>query len=155
MGMEWSNPHFRSAVSWAEAAELLAFVPRRPRVSGLPAPALRVHVRDHRHRDLPVGRRTLEVHYEGFVVSQAHRGEQEASRLALRTRYGSDARTVRVGGYEGRAYGLGPEVPDDDVDGRSPAVVTWADGPIHVLVASGELDADELLRIAESLYADG
>jgi hypothetical protein len=153
--MEDSNPHFRSAASWTEAAELVGFSPRRPSVAGLAEPALRVHVRDHRHRDLPVGRRTLEAHYGTFVLSQARHGEQEASRLALRTRYGSDARTVRVGGHEGRAHRLGPEVPQDDIDGRMPAVVTWADGPLHFLVASGGLDVDELLPIAESLYAEG
>lgn len=152
--MEASNPHFRPAASWAEAAELVGFAPRRPSSSRLTEPTLRVHVEDHRRRDLPVGRRTLEALYGSFVLSQAHRGEREASRLALRTRYGAEARTVRVGGHEGRAYPQGPEVPKDDIDGRMPAVVTWAEGPIHFLVASGDLDLDELLSIAESLYGE-
>jgi hypothetical protein len=155
IAMADDNPHFRSASSWSEAAELVAFTPRQPSAPGHAAPTLRIHVRDHRHRELPVGQRTLEAHYGDFVVSQAHRGEREASRLALRTRYGSEARTVHVGGHEGRAYTLGPEVPEDDVDGRMPAVVTWADGPVHFLVASGALDVAELLRMAESLYAMG
>jgi hypothetical protein len=39
-----------------------------------------------------------------------------------------------------------------DIDGRSPAVVVWHDGAMIYLVASGELGANELSRIAMSMY---
>ena len=54
--------------------------------------------------------------------------------------------------HEAMAYELGPEPEPDDIDGRMPAVVTWSDGEIFYLVASGELTVDWLLRIAGSLY---
>ena len=47
-------------------------------------------------------------------------------------------------------YELGPEVPPDDIDGREPSVVTWADGEMFFLLASGQLEAQMLKDIAES-----
>jgi hypothetical protein len=58
----------------------------------------------------------------------------------------------RIAGHEGRVYDLGPEVPLDDPDGRSPAVVTWHDGEMHYLLASGEMEAVYLVEIATSMY---
>jgi hypothetical protein len=43
-------------------------------------------------------------------------------------------------------------VPLDDPDGRSPAVVTWHDGEMHYLLASGEMEAVYLVEIATSMY---
>ena len=71
---------------------------------------------------------------------------------ALETSYGPEATEVDVGGHEGRLYALGPEVAADDVDGRNPAVVVWADGEILYLVASHLLPAARLSRVANSLY---
>jgi hypothetical protein len=49
-------------------------------------------------------------------------------------------------------YELGPEPPPDDIDGRSPSVVAWHDGEMFYLLASIEMAADVLVRIATSLY---
>lgn len=132
---------------------MVVFEPRWPSLEPAEAAALRVHARDHRRRDLPPAGRTLEAHYGQFVLSQASPGPEASARLALRTDYGPSARPVRVDGHEGRLYELGPELPADDPDGRSPAVVTWCDGPMHYLLASVTLEADHLLRIAESMYS--
>lgn len=148
------NPHFLSVASRSEASELVTFQPRWPRLPGLGEPSIAIHVRDHRRRELPAGSRSLEAHYDGFVLSQARRGADEAARLALRVPYGRDARTVWVSGHEGRAYPLGPEVPPDDVDGRAPAVVTWHEGGVHFLMASGTLEVERLEAIAASLYPE-
>ena len=48
-------------------------------------------------------------------------------------------------------YELGPEPPPDDIDGRSPSVVTWQDGDMFYLVASSTLSSDDLVRVAVSL----
>jgi hypothetical protein len=147
------NEHFLDAADWREAALLLTFVPVEPRfTAGFVLQSLAIHVRDYRRRELAVGERTLEAHYGGFVLSEARSTRDGARQKALETLYGAEARDVRVAGHEGKAYELGPEVEPDDVDGRMPAVVTWCDGEMHYLVASGELSADVLLRIAESVY---
>lgn len=147
------NPHFESAPSWEAARTLIAFQPLDPsETAGLQLQSLRIHVRDHRHRQLRIEDRTLEAHYGGFVLSQSLKGASEARRLALEVPYGLDAREARVLGREARVYELGPEVPPDDIDGRSPAVVTWYDGDIFYLIASGEMQSEVLLRIATSLY---
>jgi hypothetical protein len=149
------NPHFQSVDSWEAAEELLTFRPRPPRrTAGFELRSLSVFVMDHNKRELPIGARSLEAHYGGFSLSQCRKGEAEARRWALSMQYGSDARSASVAGHEGRMYELGPEVPPDDIDGRSPAVVTWHDGEMFYLVASTELPAFELLDIAGSLYAD-
>jgi hypothetical protein len=49
-------------------------------------------------------------------------------------------------------YELGPEPAPDDIDGCSPAIVTWYDADLFFLVASNT-SSDELVRIAVSLYA--
>lgn len=147
------NPHFATAETWEEAATMLSFEPRVPRDTlGLELTSLRIHVRDHRRRDLRVEDRTLEAHYGAFVVSQAWKGDGEARRWALEVGFGPAPRPVRVAGREGRLYERGPEPPPDDIDGRMPAVVTWHDGGRFYLVASGELEAETLHRIAASLY---
>ena len=148
------NDHFETAADWAAAAKLVDFEPRRPAfTAGCDLESLAVHVMDHRKRRLPVGARSLEAHYGGFVIDQKRAASaNDAKRLALSTRYGSTAGTVRVAGNEGRSYPLGPEPDPDDIDGRSPAVVVWSDGAMFYLVASEGLDEAALLRIASSMY---
>ena len=62
---------------------------------------------------------------------------------------------IRLAGHEGRGYPLGPEVPADDIDGRSAAVVTWHDGPMFHFVASTQLPLEEVTIVAASLYTPG
>lgn len=149
-----SNPYFETADTWQDAERLLTFRPVVPRdTAGRDLQSLRIHIRDHKQRDLPVGDRTLEAHYGAFVLSEARRDEREALRLALSVSYGQGPVEARIGGHEARVYELGPEPEPDDIDGRSPAVVTWSDGGMFFLVASGELPAHTLIKIAVSLYA--
>ena len=148
------NPHFATIETWADAEPLIGFTPLVPRhLAGFELQSLRVHVMDHRRRQLPIEERTLEAHYGGFVVSQAKRGTAEARRLAFEVSYGAEARQTSVAGHEARAYALGPEPELDDPDGRMPAVVVWPDGGLFLLIASGELDAADLIPIAASLYS--
>lgn len=148
-----ANPHFVAIASWEEAAALVGFEPRVPGDTvGQELSALSVFVRDHKLREVSQAERSLEAHYGGFVVTQSQPGREEATRLALETSYGRSPRAVVVAGNEGRSYALGPVPDPDDIDGRAPAVVTWADGPRFYLVASIELDVDVLLQIAASLY---
>lgn len=151
--VEW-NQHFQAAGSWAEAAALVEFRPRVPAdTDGNELASLAVHVMDHRGRRLPLGERSLEAHYGRFVVDQKRVGSrEEASRRALVTSYGPDPVQVTVGEHEGRRYALGPEVAEDDVDGRSPAVVVWSVEDVVCLIASAELDHPVLLRVAESMH---
>lgn len=148
--------HFRTVADWTEAAALVDFVPRRPRfTAGFRRSSLAVHVLDHHTRPLPIGRRSVEAHYGGFVVSQQRAASPPAAtRMALSTAYGSVATTVWVAGYEGRSYPLGPEPHPDDLDGRSPAVVVWAEDDRFYLVASDRLDEPVLLRVAASLQEE-
>lgn len=147
------NPYFETAATWNEAEALLTFRPLRPRhTEGFELQSLRVHVRDHKRRELPAGERSLEAHYGAFVLSQARKGREEARRLALDVQYGSAPRATRIAGHEARVYELAPEPAPHDPDGRSPAVVAWHDGELFFLIASGELPSDALVRIAESLY---
>jgi len=132
---------------------MLTFRPRVPtRTAGLPLQALRIHVRDHKRRELPLSERTLEAHYGRFVLSQARKTDEEARRLATDVSYGRDPREARIAGHDARVYELGPEPEPDDIDGRSPAVVVWHDAGMLFLVASGEMTSDELIGIAISLY---
>ncbi len=153
------NPHFETAATWKAARAMLAFQPLVPKhTAGFPLQSIRIHVRDHKLRELSVGDRTLEAHYGGFSLSQARRGENEARRLALDVSYGRTGRDAQIAGCAGRVYELGPEPEPDDIDGRSPAVVVWHDAAMFYLVASGEMSSDALVRIAVSLYdgrADG
>ena len=66
--------------------------------------------------------------------------------------HGSTHRDTRISGNDALVYELGPEPDPDDIDGRSPAVMTWHDAAMHYLVASAEMSAEVLIRIAESLY---
>ena len=148
-----SNPHFQTAPSWKAARSMLTFQPLQPEhTAGLRLQSIRIHVRDHKLRELSVANRTLEAHYGGFVLSQARKGANEARRLALDVPYGRAARDAQIAGCAARVYELGPEPPPDDIDGRSPSVVTWHDAEMFYLIASHELSCDELLRIAISLY---
>ena len=105
---------------------MLTFQPREPRyTAGLRLRSVRIHVRDHKLRELSINDRTLEAHYGGFVLSQARKGADEARRLALDVWYGNAGEWGRIAGHVARIYELGPEPAPDDIDGRSPAVVTW------------------------------
>ena len=148
------NDHFETAVDWAAAARLVDFEPRRPAfTAGYDLVSLAVYVMDHRKRRIPIAARSLEAHYGPFVINQKRvASATDAKRRALSTPYGAAAETVRVVGFEGRGYTLGPEPDPDDIDGRSPAVIVWSDGAMFYLVASDQLDEDILLRIASSMY---
>jgi hypothetical protein len=146
-------PHFETAGTWEDARASLTFTPRVPaRTAGFSLRSLQIHVRDHKGRELKAGARTLEAHYGGFVVSQAEKGAGEAQRLAIDVSYGRVAREARLAGHAARMYERGPEPPPGDIDGRSPAVVTWHDGSMFYLIASDELGPDELFAIAVSMY---
>jgi hypothetical protein len=147
------NVHFITAESWKSAEAMLTFQPRVPRhTAGLPLQTLRIHVRDHKRRELPLGARSLEAHYGRFSLSQARKTEDEARRLVVGVSYGPDPREARITGREARVYELGPEPQPDDIDGRRPAVVVWHDAGMFFLVASSEMACDELIGIATSLY---
>ncbi|MFC2177165.1 hypothetical protein ACFLRH_01980 [Actinomycetota bacterium] len=148
-----SNPHFLTVGSLKEAAAELAFQPIEPgHTAGQARLSIQIHVRDHKNRELRVADRTLEIHYGAFVFSQARRGIAEAARLALSVSYGRAPRAVETSGHPAHVHELGPKPGPADIDGREPAVVTWHDGEMHYLVASGELPAEVLVRIAGSLY---
>ena len=148
-----SKPHFETADSWKAAREMVAFEPRLAKDSaGRRLESIRIHGRDHRQRELGVDGGTLEAHYGAFVLSQSCRGVEEARRLALETSYGREAREARIAGHEARVYELGPEPEAGDIDGRSPAVVTWCDSDTFFLIASSERPFAALIPIAWSLY---
>jgi hypothetical protein len=150
------NPHFATAATWRDAESLVTFRPAAPRwTAGLDLKSLRIFVMDHKHRDVPVGDRSVEAHYGDFVFSQTRRDVAEAKRMALDVSYGLAPKVADVGGHEARVYDLGPVPQPDDIDPRSPAVVTWHDGEMFYLIASDKLDLETLLRIARSFYDDG
>ena len=129
------------------------FQPLEPRhTAGLRLQSIRIHIKDHKLRELPIDKRTLEAHYGAFVLTQAQKGADEARRLALNVPYGPSAREGRIAGRAARLYELGPEPSPDDIDGRSPSVVTWHDGHMFFLIASSELSSDDLVRVAVSMY---
>jgi hypothetical protein len=147
-------PRFLAPVTWDEARALVDFVPRQPGdTRGAVLTGLRVHVRDHRRRDLPRHLRTLEAHYTRVAVCQSRPGALAARRSAMAVSYGPAPEPCRIAGLEGRAYALGPEVAPDDIDGRMAAVVTWHDGPMFFFVLSSTLPVDEVTLVAASLYA--
>jgi hypothetical protein len=147
--------HFATPTSWDAARALVTFVPRVPNATAVAAPpALRVYVRDHKLRAVPIGERTLEAHYGRFVFSQSRRTPEEARRLALDVSYGRAPQEASILGRPARVYELGPEPMPDDVDSRSPAVVVWHDGEMFYLLASGEMTAEALATIAMSVYSD-
>ena len=146
------SEHFRTVDSWNDAAELLDFIPRPlPPIEGRPLLKLEVYVRDLK-RDLPVSERILEARYRGLAFAQSQKERGEARRLALDVAFGQNPRAVTIGGNEGRMYELGPEVPPDDIDGRSDSVVAWADDRMFYLLASGDMMLAELVPVAQSLY---
>ncbi len=148
-----SNPHFVAIGSWREAAALVDFEPRVPAyTAGYELSSLAVFVRDHELHEVSQAERSLEAHYGGFMLAQSRPGRDEARRLALETRYGRSSASVTVAGREGQSYALGPLPEPDEVDGRAPAVVAWADGARFYLLASSELEAEVLLRVARSLH---
>jgi hypothetical protein len=148
-----SNPHFETVPSWKAARAMLTFQPVEPEyTAGLRLQSIRIHVRDHKLRELTVEDRTLEAQYGRFVLSQARKGANEARRLALDVSYGLAPRQARIGGCHARVYERGPEPPPGDIDGRSPAVVTWHDADMFYLIASGDMSTDDLVRIATSVY---
>jgi hypothetical protein len=133
---------------------MLTFCPLQPtHRAGHILQSIRIHVRDHKLRELSVEQRTLEAHYRAFSLSQAKMGVTEARRLALEVSYGRDPQSTRIAGLDGRVYELGPEPEPDDIDGRIPSVVVWHDADMFYMVTSGEMPCDALLRVAESLYA--
>ena len=132
---------------------MLTFTPVQPKyTAGLELESIRIYVRDHRHRELAIADRTCEAHYRNFVVSQSRRAPDEARRLALEVSYGRNPIVARILGRDARVYELGPDPGPDDIDGRSPAVVTWHDGDMFYLIASSEMGIAELQSIAMSLY---
>ena len=150
------NPHFKSASDWKQAATLISFEPRRPKFTArFSLSSLSVYVMDHRKRQISKNRRSLEAHFNGgFVLDQKKASSaNEAKRMALSTGYGPSAETIQIAGHEGRSYELGPEPPPDDPDGRMPAVVAWHEEDLFFLIASTQLKAEVLLRVAESMYA--
>ena len=148
------NPHFASADSWDAAREMLTFQPFEPAfTAGHELRSLRIYVRDHKMRELPIGERSLEVHYGQFVISQSRKSAEEARRLALDVSYGRDPREGAIAGHAARIYELAPEPEPDDIDGRMPSVVAWHDGEMVFLIASGELPVADLIPIAASMYA--
>ena len=109
---------------------------------------LRIHVLDHKLREVEP---TLEAHFDDYVLSQGLRQPAEAHRLARR-RYGPDPVETVIAGCDALVYELGPEPAPDDVAPRPPAVVTWADDGLFVLLASDSMTAIELIEEARSLY---
>ena len=146
------NPPFPAVQSIDAAEALLTFRPSVPVFTdGCELDSIAVFVMDHRRREVPVERRTVELSYGRFVVSQQGTVPEEARRLAFDTSYGRGPIEVQLPGGPGRAYELGPEVPPDDVDGREPAVVVWASSDRFHLVVSAEVELDVLLRVAGSV----
>lgn len=151
------NPHFESPSSREEAAALVPFEPVVPGdIGGRRLLSLAVFVRDHNLREVTPDERALEAYYEGFTFSQSRPGADEARRRAYEGSYGPDPREVEVGEHRARAYDLGPEPEPDDPDSRMPAVVAWADGDRFYLLASENLEVEELVEIAGTVCgADG
>ena len=147
------DEHFHTAATWEEARTLLTFEPKQPHdTAGRTLQSLQVHIRDHKRRELAPEDRTLEAHYGTFVISQSQPGPEQARKWALTTSYGQTMREGKIAGRDARVYELGPEALADDIDGRSPAVVAWHDGPVFFLIASTELPAADLEQIARSMY---
>jgi ankyrin repeat protein len=147
------NPHFEMTASWLAARTRLTFQPLEPKnTAGRRLQWIRIHVRDHTLRELRIDERTLEAHYGDFVLTQSRKSVDEARRLALDVSYGREVREALVAGRAARVYERGPEPAPDDIDGRSPSVVVWHDAEMFYLIASGEMTADALLPVAESLY---
>lgn len=144
------KPHFLAFDDLGSAEAHLGYPPLALQIPATPK-AIRVHVRDHRLRDvLP----SLEVYYEGFVMSHALRDRTEAERMALGKTYGISRSEAKVREHRAARYELGPEAVPGDPDTRVPAVVVWADGGHFLMLASDTMMAGQLLEIARSLYED-
>lgn len=142
-------------MSWKEAETLVTFKPLKPsRTEGFALQSIEIFVRDHKHRELPVGERSLEAHYDGFVLTQSRKGNAEARHQALEVSYGEFPVKANISGHDAHVYELGPEPEADDIDPRSPSVVVWHDGEMLLLIASDRLPSETLVRIAESVYQD-
>ena len=105
-------------------------------------------------REVPAAKQVLEAHFGAFVLNQSLPGVAAARTLALDTRYGASSMPARIGPYEARTYQRGPEPQPDDLDGRMPAVVTWAEDARFFLIASHELNLGDLMTVAASLYSE-
>ena len=104
-----TNPHFESVATIAEARAKLSFEPREPSFTrGVKASGLRIHVLDHKRRELTVEQRSLEAYYPGFVVTQAWKGRAEARRLALEVCTAASRGPPGIGTHDARLYELGP-----------------------------------------------
>jgi 3-oxoadipate enol-lactonase len=149
-----STDRFVTPLTWKDAARLVEFKPIVPRKTrGRQLKRFRVHIRDHKARDLPKRERTLEAYYDGFAFTQRLRSPDDARRDAMGPRYGPKTRDVVIGGHQGSMRELGPEVAPDDIDGRDSAIITWSDGPMfYFFFGSREMTLAELLPIARSLY---
>ena len=147
------NEHFETVADWSATAPLIAFRPFEPKDTlGHDLQSLQVHVRDHKRREIAVGDRTLEAYYGAFVLSQQRSSHDAARRLAHEVSYGRTSTARHIAGHDARVYPLGPVPAPDDVDGREPSVVTWSEGEMFYLIASDQLPADALVRVAESFY---
>jgi len=73
--------------------------------------------------------------------------------LDARGNVARDPQEGAIAGHAARIYELAPEPEPDDIDGRMPSVVTWHDGEMVFLIASGELPVADLIPIAASMYA--
>jgi hypothetical protein len=148
-----ANEHFASVPDLAAAREMLTFNPLEPTfTAGLARQGLRIFIRDHKKRDVPVSDRTLEAHYGRFVVTQSRHDVKEARRLALDVSYGREPREAMIAGHPARVYQLGPDPGPEDIDGPMPSVVTWHDGEMFFLIASHEMKVEELIPVAMSMY---
>jgi hypothetical protein len=148
-----ANEHFASVSDLAAAREMLTFKPLEPTfTAGLAREGLRIFIRDHKKRDLPIGDRTLEAHYGRFVLTQSQKGVEEARRLALDMSYGHEPREAMIAGHPARVYELGPDPGPEDIDGPMPSVVTWHDGEMFFFIASHEMKVEELIPVALSIY---
>ena len=113
------NPHFETVDTRAAAGSRLSFDPLAPkRLGEFRLQSLRIHVRDHRLREVPFDERTLEACYGSFTLSQSRKGAAEARRLAFEVSYGAGGRDGLIAGRSARIYELGPEPPPGDIISR-------------------------------------
>ena len=73
--------HFKTAHSWSAARVNVGVcdpILNTEYTAGLRLHCLRIHVCDHKLRELPIGDRTLEAHFGDFVISQAEEGRSRS-----------------------------------------------------------------------------
>src|SRR6516165_672696 len=73
------KPAFRNRIFMEGGASEADISTARAGVHCRTTPLIRIHVRDHKLRELSINDRTLEGHYGGFVLSQARKGTDESS----------------------------------------------------------------------------